>query len=102
MGKSLPIFNAPSLAGAFGSIQQQVSQFFTPSSIVPAPHDGRTVDDFKPYLIALNLTKRCNLKCDHCYLDATTKSAGGDDELRPKNAIHSSIRLPRSTRAASS
>src|SRR4029078_8198831 len=28
-----------------------------------------------------NLTKRCNLKCDHCYLDATTKSAGGNDEL---------------------
>ena len=46
-----------------------------------APYDGRTVDDFKPYLIALNLTKRCNLKCDHCYLDATTKAAGGDDEL---------------------
>lgn len=81
MGKSLPIFNAPSLAGAFGSIQQQVTQFFTPSSTAPAPHDGRTVDDFKPYLIALNLTKRCNLKCDHCYLDATTKSAGGNDEL---------------------
>ena len=81
MGKSLPIFNAPSLSGAFGSIQQQVSQFFTPSSTVSAPHDGRTVDDFKPYLVALNLTKRCNLKCDHCYLDATTKSAGGTDEL---------------------
>ena len=58
-----------------------MTQFFTPSSTAPAPHDGRTVDDFKPYLIALNLTKRCNLKCDHCYLDATTKSAGGDDEL---------------------
>ena len=81
MAKPLPIFNAPSLAGAFGNIQQQVSQFFTPSSTAPSPHDGRTVDDFKPYLIALNLTKRCNLKCDHCYLDATTKAAGGDDEL---------------------
>src|SRR5438477_614508 len=81
MGKSLPIFNAPSLAGAFGSIQHQVSQFFTPPSTAPATQDGRTVDDFKPYLIALNLTKRCNLKCDHCYLDATTKFAGGDDEL---------------------
>lgn len=81
MGKSLPIFNAPSPAGAFGNIQQQVSQFFSPPSPAAAPHDGRTVDDFKPYLIALNLTKRCNLKCDHCYLDATTKSAGGDDEL---------------------
>src|SRR5215470_12486595 len=81
MGKSLPIFNTPSPAQVFGSIQQQVSEFFTPPFVGPAPHDGRTVDDFKPYLIALNLTKRCNLKCDHCYLDATTKSAGGDDEL---------------------
>ena len=34
-----------------------------------------------PILIALNLTKRCNLKCDHCYLDATTKAGGGSDEL---------------------
>ncbi|MFZ1746542.1 MAG: radical SAM protein [Nitrospirales bacterium] len=45
------------------------------------PGDGRTVDDFKPYLVALNLTKRCNLKCEHCYLDATTKMGGGHDEL---------------------
>jgi MoaA/NifB/PqqE/SkfB family radical SAM enzyme len=81
MGRSLPVLNFPALAGTLGSIQQQVSQFFTPPSTAPAPHDGRTVDDFKPYLIALNLTKRCNLKCDHCYLDATTKSAGGNDEL---------------------
>src|SRR5438132_874656 len=81
MGKSLPVLNIPSIAGAFGSIQQQVSQFFTPPPTDPAPQDGRTVDDFKPHLIAMNLTKRCNLECDHCYLDATTKSAGGDDEL---------------------
>ena len=45
------------------------------------PGDGRTVDDFKPYLVALNLTKRCNLNCNHCYLDATTKMGGGHDEL---------------------
>lgn len=81
MGRSLPVLNFPALSGTLGSIQQQVTQFFTPTSTTPAPHDGRTVDDFKPYLLALNLTKRCNLKCDHCYLDATTKAAGGDDEL---------------------
>ncbi|HEY6974558.1 MAG TPA: radical SAM protein, partial [Nitrospiraceae bacterium] len=81
MGKSLPILNAPSLAGAFGAIQQQVTQFFSPSPTGSSPNDGRTVDDFKPYLVALNLTKRCNLKCDHCYLDATTKAGGGNDEL---------------------
>ncbi|MEQ1847557.1 MAG: radical SAM protein, partial [Nitrospira sp.] len=79
MGKSLPIFNGPS--GVLGSLQQQIAQFFTPTPKGEGPFDGRTVDDFKPYLVALNLTKRCNLKCDHCYLDATTKAAGGDDEL---------------------
>ena len=82
MGRSLPVLNFQTLGGTLGSIQQQVTKFITPSSTAPAPHDGRTVDDFKPYLLALNLTKRCNLKCDHCYLDATTKSAGGNDEKR--------------------
>ena len=79
MGKSLPSYNGPSTTP--GSLQQQVSQFFTPTPKGDGPFDGRTVDDFKPYLVALNLTKRCNLKCDHCYLAATTKSAGGEDEL---------------------
>lgn len=81
MGKSLPILNFPPLGGKFEALQQQISQFFTPTSPSAGPYDGRTVDDFKPYLIALNLTKRCNLKCDHCYLDATTKAGGGTDEL---------------------
>src|SRR6187399_869486 len=81
MGKSLPIFKGPLLSGVIGAFQQQVTQFLTPAPQGEGPSDGRTVDDFKPYLIALNLTKRCNLKCDHCYLDATTKSAGGNDEL---------------------
>src|SRR5687767_8553258 len=89
MGKPLPIFNASTLSGP-----QRLSAL-SPSH-PPAPgtpgraafpdysalvKDGRTVDDFKPYLIALNLTKRCNLKCNHCYLDATTKAGGGSDEL---------------------
>lgn len=78
--KPLPIFNPP-LSGALGSLPQQVARFFTAGPQGEGPYDGRTVDDFKPYLVALNLTKRCNLKCDHCYLDATTKAAGGDDEL---------------------
>ena len=34
-----------------------------------------------PYLVALNLTRRCNLRCDHCYLDAGTRLDGGDEEL---------------------
>ena len=34
-----------------------------------------------PYLVALNLTRRCNLRCEHCYLDAGTRAEGGTDEL---------------------
>jgi len=81
MGKSLPVLNFPFLGDKLESLQQQISKFISPTSPSAAPNDGRTVDDFKPYLVALNLTKRCNLKCDHCYLDATTKAGGGSDEL---------------------
>ncbi len=34
-----------------------------------------------PYLVALNLTERCNLACAHCYLDARHLREGGSDEL---------------------
>jgi radical SAM protein with 4Fe4S-binding SPASM domain len=34
-----------------------------------------------PSLVALNLTRRCNLRCAHCYLDAGTRELGGGDEL---------------------
>jgi len=33
------------------------------------------------YLLAINLTRRCNLACAHCYLDAETKKNGSADEL---------------------
>ena len=32
-------------------------------------------------LLAVNLTRRCNLSCAHCYLDADTLSHGSDNEL---------------------
>jgi len=32
-------------------------------------------------LLAINLTRRCNLSCAHCYLDARTLQQGDDDEL---------------------
>lgn len=32
-------------------------------------------------LLAINLTRRCNLACAHCYLDATTLAGGDADEL---------------------
>lgn len=34
-----------------------------------------------PYLVALNLTRRCNLGCAHCYLDAGMREGVGSDEL---------------------
>ncbi len=33
------------------------------------------------YLLAVNLTRRCNLNCAHCYLDAETLKHGSSDEL---------------------
>ena len=33
------------------------------------------------YLLAVNLTRRCNLACNHCYMDARTRDQGGPDEL---------------------
>lgn len=34
-----------------------------------------------PFLVALNLTRRCNLKCAHCYLDAGVRRRGQLSEL---------------------
>lgn len=38
-----------------------------------------------PYLVALNLTERCNLACDHCYLDAKVMKKGAVDELNTED-----------------
>ncbi len=35
----------------------------------------------QPYLVAVNLTRRCNLACDHCYLDADRRSVPAPGEL---------------------
>ena len=34
-----------------------------------------------PFLVALNLTRRCNLNCAHCYLDAGTRESDSSGEL---------------------
>lgn len=39
--------------------------------------DGRSFD--RPYVISWNLTYRCNLACEHCYLDAGAKTKLADD-----------------------
>ena len=49
--------------------------------LLPEGRKPTPQNDWKPYLIALNLTKRCNLRCGHCYLDATTRVSGAADEL---------------------
>lgn len=33
------------------------------------------------YIIAINLTRRCNLACDHCYMDADTREDVDEGEL---------------------
>lgn len=43
--------------------------------------------EFKPFLIAWNLTKRCNLKCEHCYLSAGERDAGAIDELKTEECF---------------
>lgn len=32
--------------------------------------------EFTPYLISWNVTRRCNLRCRHCYIDASTAMPG--------------------------
>lgn len=39
-----------------------------------------------PYLVALNLTRRCNLRCAHCYLDAGARNNTDPDELTTAEA----------------
>ena len=33
------------------------------------------------FIIAINLTRRCNLACEHCYMDAEARLQGGEGEL---------------------
>ncbi len=39
-------------------------------------------------LLAINLTRRCNLSCVHCYLDADTLLHSSDNELTTKEVCH--------------
>lgn len=40
------------------------------------------------FLLAINLTQRCNLACEHCYLDAHTLQNGSNDELSRDEVCH--------------
>lgn len=38
-----------------------------------------------PFLISWNITRQCNLKCEHCYIDATDSQTS--DETSPEEAL---------------
>jgi len=44
------------------------------------------LSEFVPFLISWNLTKRCNLKCDHCYLDAS-ELEGAEGDIPTEEAL---------------
>lgn len=37
------------------------------------------MNDFAPRLVSWNVTRRCNLHCPHCYLDASARASGQDE-----------------------
>ena len=43
--------------------------------------------DFRAYTISWNLTKRCNLNCSHCYLDAEFRGGLRTDELNTEECF---------------
>lgn len=45
------------------------------------PEPGSPADAFIPYLVAVNLTKRCNLACAHCYMSAEQRATAPPGEL---------------------
>lgn len=42
---------------------------------------------YKTYSISWNITKRCNLHCSHCYLDASNRMNGCEDELTREECL---------------
>ena len=47
-----------------------------------------------PFLVALNLTRRCNLACAHCYLDAGSRCDQAANELSTDEARDCSTTSP--------
>jgi radical SAM protein with 4Fe4S-binding SPASM domain len=41
----------------------------------------------RPYVVSWNLTYRCNLACEHCYLDAGPAALLGDDAFADRNEM---------------
>jgi len=52
-----------------------------PSEMMMDVSYSNDTDANELYLLAINLTKRCNLACAHCYMDAETLKHGDENEL---------------------
>ena len=51
-----------------------------------APAGASQTGDHVPHVIAWNLTRRCNLKCAHCYISAGPSESAAD-ELSTKECL---------------
>ena len=50
--------------------------------------DLSTITDFpRPYVVSWNLTYRCNLACEHCYLDAGPKPLVGTENFSDRSEL---------------
>src|SRR4029434_4778283 len=59
----------------------------TPLSRVEGPPPNRVEGFARPYVISWNLTYRCNLACEHCYLDAGPKPLVGTENFADRSEL---------------
>jgi radical SAM protein with 4Fe4S-binding SPASM domain len=54
----------------------------------PALSERQRVEGFaRPYVVSWNLTYRCNLACEHCYLDAGSKPLVGTENFADRSEL---------------
>jgi radical SAM protein with 4Fe4S-binding SPASM domain len=58
-----------------------------PSSRNEGPSPNRVEGFARPYVISWNLTYRCNLACEHCYLDAGPKPLVGSENFADRSEL---------------
>jgi radical SAM protein with 4Fe4S-binding SPASM domain len=60
----------------------------SPNTGQPVPSEVSRVEGFaRPYVISWNLTYRCNLACEHCYLDAGGKPLVGTENFADRSEL---------------
>ena len=62
---------AAAAVGAAGRRQERLVSDARPSALLAAERP-QAEGEFLPHVVAWNLTKRCNLRCSHCYISAGT------------------------------